>query len=384
MSVSDAFEETTTGDDLDPGRVLVVDDAEVTADVLVRHLQLDGYDAYAITDPVEALEAITADPPDLVLLDVNMPRMNGMEVLQELRANPITREVPVIMVTASGETADMVRGFESGANDYITKPPQYEVLMVRVSTHMKIGRLQRQRLADLEALRQLNLLKDKFLQIAAHDLKNPLNNLSMGVSLIERMQEDAGLLENSGEIVQTMLASIRIMNSLVSDFLDFQAMRAGTIHLEMEDVSLNDLVQSAVNQHAANAAAKDVSLRANLSTDLPSIQADPDRVYQVISNLVSNAVKFSPAGAQVGVRTRANHEMVICEVADTGPGIPDEEMPLLFEEFARLSNKPIGHEKSSGLGLWISRQLVELHGGQIGAKSKVGQGSLFWFTLPAG
>ena len=226
--MSDAIEEPTTSEgNLEPGRVLVVDDAEVTADVLVRHLRLEGYDAYAIMDPITALESITSDPPDLVLLDVNMPHLNGMQVLRELRANPVSREVPVIMVTASGETADMVQGFETGANDYITKPPQYEVLMARVGTHLKIGRLQRQRLADLEALRQLSVLKDKFLQIAAHDLKNPLNNLSMGVSLMERMRDDAELQANFEEIVRTMQESIRIMNSLVSDFLDFQAMRAG-------------------------------------------------------------------------------------------------------------------------------------------------------------
>lgn len=366
----------------EPGRVVVVDDAEVTADVMIRHLQMEGYHAEAILDPVEALSIIRAHPPDLVLLDVNMPRMNGMEVLQKLRAHPVTRELPVIMVTASDETADMIQGFELGANDYITKPPQYEVLMARVHTHMKIGRLQRQRLHDLEEMRQLNVIKDKFLQIAAHDLKNPLNNLSMGLSLLDRYPQAAEVIPNYDEVTRTMSEAIRIMNSLVSDFLDFQALRAGTISLDPEEVWLNDLVRSVADQYRANAEAKQVHLRVNLAPDLPTTMADPDRLYQVISNLVSNAIKFCPPDAQVGVRTRQYQDVLLCEVADTGPGIPELEVPMLFHEFARLSNKPTGGEKSSGLGLSIARQLVELHGGDIGVKSKVGQGSLFWFTVP--
>jgi len=179
-----------------------------------------------------------------------------------------------------------------------------------------------------------------------------------------------------------MAEAIRIMNSLVSDFLDFQALRSGTISLDPEEVWLNDLVQSVADQYRANAEAKQVHLRVNLAPDLPLTQADPDRLYQVISNLVSNAIKFCPPDAQVGVRTRQYQDVVLCEVADTGPGIPDLEIPMLFHEFARLSNKPTGGEKSSGLGLSIARQLVELHGGDIGVKSKVGQGSLFWFTVP--
>ncbi|HPV06567.1 MAG TPA: ATP-binding protein, partial [Aggregatilineales bacterium] len=116
--------------------------------------------------------------------------------------------------------------------------------------------------------------------------------------------------------------------------------------------------------------------------DLPPSLGDPDRLAQVIANLVSNAIKFSPPGSVVGIRTRQVMRRQLLEVADSGPGIPQEEMPLLFQEFARLSPQPTGGEKSSGVGLSIAKHLVELHGGKIGARSKVGHGSLFWVELP--
>ncbi len=137
-------------------------------------------------------------------------------------------------------------------------------------------------------------------------------------------------------------------------------------------------------QNRTGAEKKSIDLRATLDPSLPETQGDPDRLMQVINNLISNAIKFSPNGATVAVRTRVQNGGLMFEVADTGPGIPAAEIPLLFEEFARLSNQPTGGEKSSGVGLSIAKQLVELHGGQIGAKSEVGKGSLFWFSLPQG
>jgi signal transduction histidine kinase len=172
------------------------------------------------------------------------------------------------------------------------------------------------------------------------------------------------------------------MQSIANDFLDLQAIRTGTIKLEKKPVNLNEVVDSVVTQYQAYAKDKEVSLRLDLESQVPEVTADPDRLTQIISNLVSNAIKFSPEGASVGVRTRISEKQLFFEVVDTGPGIPEDEIPLLFKEFSRLSNKPTGGEKSSGVGLSIAQQLIELHGGKIGVRSRVGKGSLFWFTLP--
>lgn len=363
-----------------PARIVVVDDSPDTAEALVRHLLLEGYDASAINDPQEALQALMASPPDLILLDVMMPRISGLDVLRELRAHPPTAEIPVIMLTALGETHDMVKGFELGATDYMVKPPELEVLIARVRTHIHLKQLRDQRQRDLIELRELNALKDKFLQIAAHDLRGPLGNILMGLELLTMVVGEKA--PEMASVVQTMRSAAETMRMLVNDFLDLQAIRAGKIELDVGKVALNTLVENVLAQHRPAAEAKRISLRAQLDPALPHTQADPDRIAQVVANFISNAIKFSPPGAAVGVRTLVREGRIVVEVADTGPGIPEDEMPQLFQEFARLSNRPTGGEQSTGFGLAIARQLIELHGGQIGAKSKVGQGSLFWFALP--
>lgn len=366
-----------------PARVLVVDDSEGTADVLVRHMRLEGYDAHAITDPLEALAAIKADPPDLLLLDVMMPHLNGMDLLKELRAYTPTAELPVILLTALGETHDVVRGFALGANDYMVKPPEYEVLAARMRTQVNLKQLRDQRQRDLAALRELNALKDRFLQIAAHDLRNPIHNIVIGLELLGRIDPALQAQIRDFDVVMEMMRiAVQTMQTIISDFLDFQALRSGKIKLDLKPTALNEVVERVIAQHRPAAEAKGITLHAQLAPSLPPTLADPDRVAQVVGNLISNAIKFSPNGALVGVRTRLMGGQIVVEVADNGPGIPEEEIALLFQEFARLSNRPTAGEPSSGVGLSIARQLVEMHGGRIGVKSKVGKGSLFWFALP--
>lgn len=366
-----------------PPCIVVVDDSPASTDTLARQMTLEGWDVRTFNDPFEALEAIRADPPDLLLLDVMMPGMNGLAVLKAVRAQPPTADLPVIMLTALDEADDVVRGLDLGANDYLTKPPQFEVLAARVRTQLKLKRLQDQRERDIAELRELSALKDKFLQIAAHDLRNPLGNITFGIDLLE--QELARLeapVPNAATILQAMRNAASIMRSIVNDFLDLQAIRSGKVEMNWQPVSLNRLVEAVAAQYETYAKDKNVALRTYLEVNLPDTMADPDRLTQVLSNLVSNAIKFSPPGSAVGVRTREVNRRLLIEVVDNGVGIPEAEIPLLFKEFARLSPRPTGGEKSSGVGLSIARQLVELHGGKIGVKSKVGQGSLFWFELP--
>lgn len=373
----------TAPDETAPARIFVVDDSQASTDVLVRHMKLEGWEARAFNDPLEALEAIRTDPPDLMLLDVMMPGMNGLAVLKALRAQPATAEMPVIMLTALDEADDVVRGLDLGANDYLTKPPQFEVLAARVRTQLKIKRLQDQRERDIAELRELSGIKDKFLRIAAHDLRNPLNNITMGIELLSNSLKEAGQpVSNVDTIIDAMRSAASVMRSIVNDFLDLQAIRSGKVEMDWQPVALGQLIESVAAQYEAHAKEKSVAMRINLDDALPETMADPDRLTQVLSNLISNAIKFSPRGGLVGVRARQVNRRLLVEVVDNGEGIPEEEIPLLFQEFARLSPRPTAGEQSSGVGLAIARQLVELHGGKIGVKSKVGQGSLFWFELP--
>lgn len=364
-------------------RVVIVDDSPVGTEALAAHMEIEGFQAETYNDSLEALDALRANPPDIVLMDVMMPGMNGLALLKALRAHPSTAEVPVIMLTALDESDDIVRGLDLGANDYVTKPPQLEVLAARVRTQLHLKRLQDQRQRDIAELRRLSNIKDKFLQIAAHDLRTPVHNITLGLDLLTRYYERSNCeIQEFESITRTMTNALGIMRSIVNDFLDLQAIRSGSVDLDIQPVNLNTLVQNVLEQYAAYARQKDVEIRASFDPELPGSNGDPNRLTQVIANLVSNAVKFSPRGSVIGVRTRVVNRRQLLEVADSGPGIPEDEMPLLFQEFARLSPQPTGGEKSSGVGLSIAQQLVELHGGKIGARSKPGHGSLFWVELP--
>ncbi|GAB4477286.1 MAG: hybrid sensor histidine kinase/response regulator [Anaerolineae bacterium] len=361
-------------------RILIVDDSEEARTVLVRLLALEGFEAEEAVNGRDCLRKVDESRPDLILLDIMMPEMDGLETLRELRKTYPASVLPVIMVTALGGTQDVVRGLELGANDYITKPPQFEVLAARVRTQLRIKQLEDQRREDIIRLRQLSLMKDKFLQIAAHDLRNPLNNIFFGIQMLERFLDIDS--PDIAAVLQTMHDSSGMMQSIISDFLDLGAIQAGQVRLNLDELDFNEMARTVVRQFSQYAIGKQVKLRIQVDEAMPPVIGDASRLSQVTANLVSNAIKFSPPGSRVVVRTRLQDGRAYLEVADNGPGIPAEEMPHLFREFARLSNQPTGGEKSSGVGLSIARRLVEMHEGRIGCKSKPGTGSLFWFYVP--
>jgi two-component system sensor histidine kinase/response regulator len=366
-----------------PQTVLIVDDSDQVRALLKRVLEDEGHHVKIASNGVEALSVVSEEVPDLVLLDVMMPVMDGLSTLRRLRSETSTTELPVIMVTALDTVDQVVRGLEMGANDYLTKPIQIEVLMARVRTQLKLKRLQDQRLQDIKSLRELDVLKDKFLQIAAHDLRNPLANITLGLEWLGVLDVGTtGQAEKYTDIMGMMRSATGMMKSIVNDYLALQALRAGTVRLKIAPTNVNDVIRETVGQFEAYIERKRIKVDFDFDRNLPICQTDPRHLSQIVSNLISNAVKFSPEGSEVHIRTRVRTDTVRVEVQDTGPGILEEEMPLLFKEFARLSNYPTGGEHSSGVGLAIVKHLVGLHGGRVGAESKSGEGSTFWFELP--
>lgn len=365
--------------------VLVVDDNPDICFTLSRYLQEGGYLVRVANSGQEALATIAADPPDVVLLDVILPDQNGLEVLERLRTDPVTAELPIIMATVLNDSEEVVRGLELGANDYITKPVDLPVLLARVRIQLNFKRLQDQRRHDLQRLRELDALRNKFMQIAAHDLKNPLSQIVLGIDMLP--DSDISTPEGRAEfeqLVELIGAAAQMMQDIINDFLDVQALQAGSLELRIQPTSLNELAERIARQHRLYTESKNISLELALTPDLPLCQADPDRLAQAIGNYVNNAIKFSPEGALVTIRTICGErgQSLRLEVEDQGPGISEDEIPLLFQEFVRLSAIPPGGERGSGLGLSIVKGLVELHGGRVGVESRVGVGSCFWFEIP--
>lgn len=365
-----------------PGRVLIVDDQPENRDLLQHPLRAIRCDVRLAADGAEALRLAAAEPPDLVLLDVRMPGMDGYEVCRRLRSLPATRDVPVIFLSAAHEPAEIARGFEVGAVDYVSKPFRLAELMARVRTHLELKRSRDELARHAASLAALNRQKDRLIEIASHDLRNPLQSAHLGCrQLLDGRgvtAPDAG--QRRG--LELVLNAVERMSELVGSILDYRTATTGELPFQPASVDLSALVRTALQAAQPIAAAKGIQLRAEPAADLPAARADAARVAQALANYTGNAIKFSPAGRTITVATRRVEGGLRVEVRDEGPGVLPAERGQLFEEFVRLSNQPTGGESSTGLGLAIVRRLITSQGGAVGADFPAAGGSVFWFTLP--
>jgi len=365
------------------GKVLAVDDDPTTQNLIKFLLERQGLAVTVRADGKEALAQIQRDPPDVILLDIMMPAMSGFEVLGAVRKMPEHSDLPVIILTGLDDQENVIRGLEMGANDYQTKPIQSQELVARVQTQVRMKFLQDQNRENESRLKEADELADIFTLIASHDLKEGLNAIRAGLQRLEDGsildQEDAGRV---GRILSMLRGSVDEMESLVEGFLDLQAIRTGALELQMRRLSLNSLIEEAIERLQSDADAKSVSLQSYLDASLPGAMGDPARLSQVMSNLLGNAIKYSSEERDIVVRTRAAGEWLRVEVRDSGGGVHEEELTSHFQDFASGQERPTSRESRRGVGLSITRQLIELHGGRVGAEITPGAGSLFWFQLP--
>lgn len=358
------------------GRLLVVDDDENNRHLLTLRLQMEGHRIESAENGRQAIDRIEHEDFDLILLDVMMPEVNGIDVLRIIRQWHSPAELPVIMITARDESHEVADTLRLGANDYITKPLDMVVLLARIQTQLGLVWHQ-QESARLQAL------KEEFIAIASHDLKSPLSHvLGYGSLIVELMASGE---ERAGEVVefaQRIVEAARTMRRIVDDFLDFQALEEGQFHIEWTDGNLNTLALEVLEAYRHAAGRKEIDLLDELDPGLPTLAFDAARIRQVIQNLVDNAIKFCLPRSTVRLRTFADGDRAVLEVVDAGPGLTEEDERRVFTRYARLSNRPTGDEKSSGLGLAIARLLVESHGGTIGVRNNDDIGATFWFSLP--
>ena len=355
-------------------RILVVDDISKNLQVVGTILRNEGYHVMPATSGLQALERVSAQPPDLILLDLMMPEMDGLEVCSRLKAEPLTRQIPVIFLTASNEMEHLMKGFEAGAVDYITKPFNAPELLARVRTHLELKHAR-------ERLREMNEEKNEFMGIAAHDLRNPLSAIQ---GYAEMIIEDAQSLahrdlEGNGQRIRE---AAKRMTEMVQNFLDANRIERGELKLNMAISDLSPLLQSVLETQSPHATAKGQMIQLELPPTPTLALADVSITFQVFENLVSNAVKYSPPGKKIFVRLKAETGVVRFEVEDQGPGLSKEDQKKLFGKFARLSAKPTGGEHSTGLGLSIVKRLVEAMNGKVWCESELGMGAKFIVTIP--
>jgi len=351
-----------------PETILIVDDTPANLSVLADCLTEAGYALLVAEDGEDALALTARSTPDLILLDVMMPGLDGFTTCRRLKERAETRDIPVIFMTALTDTAEKLKAFDAGAVDYITKPIQHEEALARVHTHLTIRRLR-------HSLEQELALKERFMRVASHDLRNPLCLILMSGELARRK----GAPPQVAEYLENIHSSAKQMQRIIDTFLN---LRRPDIPSAIGRCDLNLLVAAVAAQQEPAAENKGIRLAVELAESLPPARADGGHAYQALTNYVSNALKFTPRGGRVLIRTRQTGLHARIEVADTGPGVPAAERAALFTEFARLSPRPTAGEESHGVGLSIVKQLIEAQEGAVGAEFPAGGGACFWFELP--
>jgi signal transduction histidine kinase len=357
-------------------RILIVDDEPMNVTLLER-LFVREYEVVTATSGRAALDLLSKKVFDCLLLDIMMPGVSGLHVLEQLRNDPTTADLPVILVSALADRHDVVRGLKLGANDYVTKPIEMDVLSARVQTQVTLKVLQDQRKLAIAELERAQELKDQLLRIASHDLKSPLANIGMIRYLLRDAVADNPI---ALEYVDMLDNTSEHMLTVIRDFLDTAAIQSGELDLVPSIIPVSDLVYEVCEQYRLPALRKNIQL--DCSNVPGDVYADRVRSAQALDNLVSNAIKYSPMDSVVTVSSQPVDDMVRILVHDAGPGIVDEELPRLFTQFGRLSTRPTGGESSTGLGLWIVKHLVTIQGGQVGVMTEPGRGSSFWLELP--
>ncbi|MBD3305073.1 response regulator [candidate division KSB3 bacterium] len=357
---------------MDSALILLVDDNPKNLQVLGNLLEGTYKTAVARTG-AKALEFVKKRPPDLILLDIMMPGMDGFEVCAQLQAAPETREIPVIFLTAKTETEDIVKGFDLGAVDYVTKPFRKEELLARVQTHLALRH-------SKEALHQLNITKDKFFSIIAHDLRSPFTGLIGLTKFIVENIEDYSK-EEIKELVGDLQLSAETVYALLENLLVWSRLQRGIIKNQPEPILLKHIAQQNIRLFTPTAAQKGITLSNRIQDDTPAY-ADHNSVNTVIRNLLSNALKFTHTGGTVTLSATPKDEQVEVAVADTGIGMNAEGRAKLFQLDQPYQRPGTAEEKGTGLGLILCKEFIERNGGTIWVESEVGQGTTFRFTLP--
>lgn len=369
--------------DVSGSMILIVDDMAENLKVLRQTLEGEGFQILIATDGARALEVARTCQPDLILMDIQMPVMDGIEACRRMKADVEVREIPVVFVTGRAETESVIDGFKAGGVDYIVKPFRSEEVLIRVQTHLKIDRLHRELTAANLRIREAAERKARFLADMSHDIRTPItailgyvDNMLDGVTgeLSEQQRHYVGRIGENTDYTLT----------LIGDILSLSRIEAGRDDVRAESFSLKRLIASCCAM-VKPLVQEGVELKQDVSDDVGEAVTDERKVQQVLVNLLSNAAKFTKSGS-ITVKAAIEPEFdpspcVAISVVDTGIGIPAEAVEPVFDEFWQVETAD-GEKVGSGLGLAIARNLTQLLGGRIDVASAVREGSTFRVRIP--
>lgn len=363
-------------------KILLVDDKPENLYSLENMLMSDDLLIRKAYSGQEALKMAFEEDFSLILLDVQMPDMDGFEVAHMLKSTRRTRKIPVLLVTAlNKERHYMLRGLDEGAVDYLFKPLDPDITKAKVKTLLTLFSQQRELEEMNKRLQQLNDEKNYMLGVASHDLRNPIGNIITLAGFIQSETSD-NLQPQHKEYLEIIQRSGKELIQLINDVLDISQLEAGKRILEMKEIVMMDLFEIVIAENKAHADRKDIQLHYSINDESMKFTADYLQMKQILNNLVSNAIKFSHAGKSVELTCNCRDGFIHMSVIDQGQGIPADEINLIFKPFITSSVRSTGGEKSTGLGLVITKKLIEQHGGTLTVESECGKGSVFSIILP--
>jgi signal transduction histidine kinase len=372
------------------GTILVVDDDQRNVRLMESILRGSGYQVVKAYNGEEALHVVESRPPDLLLLDVMMPKMSGFELCQTLKRRYETRLLPIILVTALNALEDKVQALEYGADDFLSKPINKVELLAKVRSVLRVKALQDElelKRQEIEATNQelirMQGFKESMMQMVVHDLKNPLASIMGNVQLIQMQSVDSLTPARLKELLQRTQESARQLMRMILNILQIGKLEERKMTLKLEPVLLQGVVQENVDEMVGLSGRDNIRLENRVRPDLAAPRADRELLSRVIANLLNNAFKHTPGGGLVTVDAQQEGVAVTLTVSDTGEGIPEELQPHIFDKFvAGESDTSRRMLYDSGLGLTFCRLAVECHGGKIWLKSKPGEGTTVFISLP--
>ncbi|MDZ7599599.1 MAG: response regulator [Desulfobacterales bacterium] len=375
-----------------PALALVVDDEEKNLKLFKAILSRDGFDVVGAANGAAGMHAVEQRPPDLILLDVMMPGMNGFEVCRHLKNDPRTQMIPVLMVTALQEKEDRIRAMEVGADDFLSKPIDATELLVRAKSLLRIKRYYDELMVKSRQIQETNIklqelenLKENLYHMVIHDLRNPLTGIFGAMELLT--QDSQGLTQQQQALVDISLHSCWELQQMLDSTLDIYKFDQGTMQLKKEFFDWEVLIGKIRAMFQVQAEAKNVVLDCSASSEPGAICGDRSVLGRVLANLLDNAVRNTPPGGGISVHSIPNRHQGSLEVRiqDTGSGIPEAYREKIFEKFQQLSAAQCSARSgSSGLGLTFCKMAVEAHGGRIWVEGSDdgGSGAAFCFELP--
>ncbi len=361
--------------------ILAIDDEQLNLELLRFILERNGFVFQGTHDDEHFFELLQQQPPELILLDIIMPRIEGFELCEKIKTFPQYKDIPIIFLTGKVNVKDKIKGFEVGGVDYVTKPFNEQELIARIQTHVELRRARNQIERQAENLRQSNALKDRMFSIIGHDLRSPLSAAKLKMDFIMRGIIDPESSDFKDKTVYELLKTMDEALNLLQNLLGWAKAESDQIQVIPENLDLHEIVEQTFRLLKLGSEHKSISLRNNVP-ESTFAHADLNTTKTVLRNLLSNAIKFTPYEGEIQVNLDMEKDRMIVEVQDNGQGIPSEDIPKILNPNEHFSKLGTEKEPGTGLGLVLCQNFVRKNGGTLKIRSTVGEGSTFYFDLP--